>query len=751
MKKLLLIMLLILVSVPIVLSLEQTQQTNKIFLDPFYRQSMDPDLDYNYTITINPPAGITSVQSAIVTFQMWLNPTIEFFLLVDGQQCNTPSYEVHTTYANAGEGTIFFDCSNIINKEGDYMVTLTPDDDTGAVTGWVDITYADNQSDFIGGVGNVDTVGSVSKITEPDMEMHGTEYFSDEPVKIWLQLLNGNNSPIDQAVCYLWVYNPANSLYITRANMYFVDEGIYAYDFDAPFIGGVYPSISECYFTATQEYHNATGFTPYVYSSVINDYTATHVLDIVDHQIKETGSNPKRVSFEYNFDNLCHNVNPDILTGFSVGINIKWQSSIDDNLYLWWWNWTDDSWNQFPNSINYDTDRLLVSNSIETNNLTRDGYTNETGGFRLFINDTTHNDAGSSIVYIDYLFTSCDSLANPQWEELKGSSEVHVTLDESTITGFLLEETTIELVLDTGYEGNIEINFTTFSRTLEPKEIEHKYDLPAELTCEDIVYFAIEEDNGTWNKYYYADINITNSEFICKRSTTNSELISIIWDRTVNYNDIHDYSIVMDNRLERNVREFTANVNYYYNDFENACIGYLYENGLGSKPSLPLVNIPDYNDTFANGCAHFWNTYYYFNLSSVECERVGSEVSNERSFRLYEEHYYRMKQFYELMINDFIIGSNSLILFSEYPVTSAYINTTHGYWYGKGANSQNYNFLTNNMSEYVWVHEERTLTNATNIAPDIWGTNSTINPGILSQIVSSVWSYIARYIHGEII
>ena len=101
-------------------SQQASQQFNKILLSPFYRQSMNPNTPYSYNITLNPPDKISNVQSAIITFQMWLNPTIEFFIDVNGQQCNTPSYEVHTTYAGAGEGTIFFDCSNVINKAGEY-------------------------------------------------------------------------------------------------------------------------------------------------------------------------------------------------------------------------------------------------------------------------------------------------------------------------------------------------------------------------------------------------------------------------------------------------------------------------------------------------------------------------------------------------------------------------------------------------------------------------------------------------------
>ena len=87
---LLLMMGMIMIVSPMVLAV-QTQHFNKIFLDPFYRQAMDGNVDYTYTVQVNPPDRVSEVKSAIITFQMWLNPTIEFFLTVNGQTCNTPS------------------------------------------------------------------------------------------------------------------------------------------------------------------------------------------------------------------------------------------------------------------------------------------------------------------------------------------------------------------------------------------------------------------------------------------------------------------------------------------------------------------------------------------------------------------------------------------------------------------------------------------------------------------------------------
>lgn len=68
---------------------EPTQQFNKFFLNPMYRESMNNDVNYTYTVEINPPDGFDGVITAIVTFQVWHNPSIRYWLWVDGQNLRT--------------------------------------------------------------------------------------------------------------------------------------------------------------------------------------------------------------------------------------------------------------------------------------------------------------------------------------------------------------------------------------------------------------------------------------------------------------------------------------------------------------------------------------------------------------------------------------------------------------------------------------------------------------------------------------
>ena len=61
--------------------------------------------------------------------------------------------------------------------------------------------------------------------------------------------------------------------------------------------------------------------------------------------------------------------------------------------------------------------------------------------------------------------------------------------------------------------------------------------------------------------------------------------------------------------------------------------------------------------------------------------------------------------------------------------------------------------VDDNIPDIVWQRGIRTLTqegyNA--IADEIWTVNRTIEPGLTDQMRESVWSYVARYVHGEIL
>lgn len=243
-----------------------TQQFNKIYLNPFYRASINANTNYSYAIQVTPPDKISSVVSAIITFKAYISPTVNFNIAVNGQACNTPSYTISTTYASAGQGEITFDCSNVINKAGSYILSLRADKNSGAITGWLDLTYMNNP------------FGSI--------EISGTEYSPNDPVTVFTQLKDAYRNPVQNGVCYLDVWWPLNG---TGAHPYTIqdapmlqaigDDDIYYYDMTAPSILGVYMLSAKCSYAYNWQWIYPE--TEVVYKSTATRVTGTWYGDTV--------------------------------------------------------------------------------------------------------------------------------------------------------------------------------------------------------------------------------------------------------------------------------------------------------------------------------------------------------------------------------------------------------------------------------------------------------------------------------------
>jgi hypothetical protein len=212
-----------------VLASEPTQQFNKLYMTPFYRESMTHDVTYNYSINVNPPDKISSVLNAIVSFNAQINGQSQLFiLLVNNQSCNTVNYTVATAFSTTGNIQFFFDCSNVITASGNYSITLKSTVNTGAITGWIDLTYMNAP------------MGT--------MNVFGTEYVSGESSTIFLQFKNSNNFPINNKDCYFSLYNSTvgHNLIYNNTRMSFLSNGLYYYDLAAPSLEGVYMISAHC-------------------------------------------------------------------------------------------------------------------------------------------------------------------------------------------------------------------------------------------------------------------------------------------------------------------------------------------------------------------------------------------------------------------------------------------------------------------------------------------------------------------------
>jgi hypothetical protein len=176
---------------------------------------MVSNTNYNYNVTIEPPDNIKSVISAIISFNAQINgQTQNFTLWVNGGYCNTPSYYVATAFSTTGNVQFYFDCSNMIKTNGTYNITLRSTVNTGAVIGWLDLTYMDNPPASVSSIGR-------------------TEYSMNENAKVVLHLLDGQGNPVNNGNCYTTIRDSQNNIKADNQTLNYISgsNGIYYYQF----------------------------------------------------------------------------------------------------------------------------------------------------------------------------------------------------------------------------------------------------------------------------------------------------------------------------------------------------------------------------------------------------------------------------------------------------------------------------------------------------------------------------------------
>jgi hypothetical protein len=117
---------------------------NQVYMSPFYRASTTSGMNYTYSLSVSPYSDRYDIYSAILSFDVYFTPTVVFTIWVNNQRCNTADYTISTTYSGSSQGRIRFDCANVINKSGIYSVKISATKNTGAIVGWLDMTFLES-------------------------------------------------------------------------------------------------------------------------------------------------------------------------------------------------------------------------------------------------------------------------------------------------------------------------------------------------------------------------------------------------------------------------------------------------------------------------------------------------------------------------------------------------------------------------------------------------------------------------------
>jgi len=612
-------------ALPLALATEPTQQYNKISFTPFYMVSLPKNINYTFYANIPSfPSGLTNVTSSIVTFQIYATSTVQdIYLWVNNAPCNNAIFQATSsglTYAS-------FDCANVINQSGNYTLKIFSAKDAGSAIGWIDLTYINKPKGTI--------------------ELFGTEYTSGQIAKVWLQLLDANRTYINNGVCFVDVYAPVNGMsltnYIEGAVMTnYNHDGIYYYDINpVPNSEGVYPTIAKCYYSAgiTPNY----GTTIQMLNGSINtgSLANTQILDGSYMTTTESplgGGNPRRYWSEINFStgNICSNISESLLSGIVFDWTGRWNSNLDEDVItISVYNYTSSTWINLPNTITgAGSGSKTVSNSIALTNMTKAGLVNDSGtNLRLKFTDTSLNDTSSSSFDYDYLSVGCNQFLTSIYEEIKGSSEIHVTA-----TNTIVNETSIANTIWNYFDRNL------------------TYYPPVTINTTEISN-AVWNYSGTVSPTLLTQISNAVSVAVWDYFNSTKNFISLItesiWTRTdrnlTYYNTTNiNYTLIGDNVwnfINRNLTYYNTSLDINYTLVGETVWSYVDRN-------LTYYNTTDVNYTLIGELVWAYanrNLTYYPNNTDVNYTLVGETVWNYLDRNL---TFYNMTDINYSMINE---------------------------------------------------------------------------------------------------
>jgi hypothetical protein len=215
--------------------------------------------EYMKTIDFTPPDGVAKIISAVVTVQGDFDVDNQVYVTLNKQPCEPPTWKVSMSakdVASVGY-KMTFDCTNVLalEKSGSQDVAFLMDLPAKNVNAIYKITYytepgvtledinkkLDNQSI----IENINKIVSKPKI---DLSLHGTEYSAgDINGKVFLQLLNDSEEPITNTSCFIKLFYPNTTTFVSTTLMNNFTEGLHYYDFAVPETLGVYMASAFCY------------------------------------------------------------------------------------------------------------------------------------------------------------------------------------------------------------------------------------------------------------------------------------------------------------------------------------------------------------------------------------------------------------------------------------------------------------------------------------------------------------------------
>ena len=201
-----------------------------------YSSQVEKDVWYDFYLDFEHDSDFLSVKDSIVWVKFDTTGSTRLDLLVDNHQCSPSSYTVSDKTIDADA---YFDCSQWITKPDTYRISIRADSKSYNVIPSLEVKYFT----FTGNV-----------------KVMGTDYFVWENGTVFLQLLDDNSEPLNNATCVMDLYYPDKTVFVDKGAMTLLENGLYYYDFLAQNETGVYMLSVKCSYYYSQSNYTANSY-----------------------------------------------------------------------------------------------------------------------------------------------------------------------------------------------------------------------------------------------------------------------------------------------------------------------------------------------------------------------------------------------------------------------------------------------------------------------------------------------------------
>jgi len=271
----------------------------------------------------------------------------------------------------------------------------------------------------------------IRKIREVGMikggiNVYGTDYYPSEDGRVFIQLLDEDGKPIDDALCLLDLFYPDKTIWFYEAPMIWlnISKGLYYFDFIVPDQEGVYMVTVQCFYVIdeTFDYADSVTVTHGVESGSVQDtWKDDNVYYTVSEKLLAGGG--YALDFYFDFYNVSI---PSNVTGMTVYWVGRWTSS-EEIVYFEVYDWCTGSWVDLVNNISTNTPTVSNFVSVDEYNISCLVSGTDSGTVRVRLRDKDWSEkVEAGDLMTDFIDVQMKYATYGQINNIRGGGEVHV-------------------------------------------------------------------------------------------------------------------------------------------------------------------------------------------------------------------------------------------------------------------------------------------------------------------------------------